>query len=498
MGAEHSSSTALSASEYTVPARGNVDFSYNTNNEESISPVSSVFEVIHRSSGRVLHSDRLLTNQGVISYRIPPDIEGRVDARIVDTSITEEGQPKVLSKVEIMVTKPVITRPVPVDIRGVRLSLLSEPFCDCSQLVAIARDGGIQSGDFLEFHNSKGRVGWHWCQGKTQIDFGVCASVQDEQITVRYREEGGIFSSGSLIAEMHYTLRNPVQELKVSSSRPTIQEAVQVSYKMFRTPTNCMIVGRYHGVRIFTHAVSSLEGQCTVSMPRLPGEMEVVCIADNRGDNKLASEKLTVSDPNTASKVSISLRGYAPDHRILSLRPNQRFDVQSSGVLLNAMDEVVVIEAQSLFDQPTHTSLTMARQQKTVGEHGVCSLTITNEGIYHVCLALVHDRALLLGDWCSVVVSNRVGANIHPIPTEPISSLPFIPVAEPSNTNEEVRPPAGFVCAICLDKTVSMKFDPCKHVCTCEGCCQLVALEGRRLCPICKKGIDSWEKVFIA
>lgn len=476
-----------------------MDFNYNVNNEEYLSPASLLFEVIHRSSGRVLLSDRLLSNRGVISYRFPPDIEGQVDARIVDTSITEEGHPKVLSKVEITVTRPVIRRPVPVDTRGVRLSLLSEPFCDCSQLVAISRDGGIKSGDFLEFHNSKGRVGWHWCQGKTQIDFGVCASVQDEQITVRYKEEGGIFSSGSLIAEMQYTLRNPVQELVVSSSRPTIQEAVQVSYKMFRTPTNCMIVGRYHGVRIFTHAVSSLEGQCIVTMPRLPGEMDIVCIAGNSGDNVLASQKMTVVDPQSASKVSITLRGYSPDHRILSLRPNQRFDLQSSGTLLNAMDEMVVIEAQSLFDQPTHTSLTMARQQKTIGEHGVCSFQLANEGIYHVCLALVHDRALLLGDWCSVIVSNRVGANIHPIPTEPISSLPLIPLAtEASNSSEEVRPPAGFVCSICLDKTVSMKFDPCKHVCTCEGCCQLVALEGRRLCPICKKGIDSWEKVFIA
>lgn len=496
MGAEQSSSI-LRASDYTVTARGNVGFSYNMSDGELSFPESAFLEVIHNSSGRLLFTDRLLSPRGSISYRIPPEIEGQLTVRIVDTSIVEDGRSKVLSRIEILVTPPVIRNPTPVETRGVRLSLVSEPFCDFPQIVAINRDGGVRSGDFLEFHNSKERLEWHWCQGKTQIDFGVLASLQDEQITVKYKEEGGIFSSGTLVAEMKYTLRNPVQELKVSPSRPVIQEPVQVSYKLFHTPVNCMIIGRYHGVRIFAHAVPSREGQCTIAMPRLPGQMEIVCIAGNSGDKSLAIEKLTVADPNQASKVSIALRGYAPDHRILSVRPNQRFDVQCSGGLLNAMDEVVIIEAHSLFDKPTHTSLTMARQQKTIGDHGVCSFQIINEGIYHVCLAMVHDRALLLGDWCSVIVSDRVGADIHPVPTEPITSRPVIPLPPPSDSNEDVRPPAGFVCAICLDKTVSMKFDPCKHVCTCEGCCQLVALEGRRLCPICKKGIESWEKVYI-
>jgi hypothetical protein len=347
-------------------------------------------------------------------------------------------------------------------------------------------------------------VTWYWCQGKHEIDFGIRTSLHDELITIKYFEEGGTFHSGTLLAEMKYTLRNPVEDISVSAHKIEIQETVQVRYKMAKIPTNCMIVGRCHGVRMFTHYVAHMEGECVIAMPRLPGIFEIACLATQQGENELALEKVTVTDQFHRSAVSLQFRGYATDHRILTIRPDQRFDLQFTGELLNAMDEVIVVEAKKLFEAPSHASLSFALQQKQIGEYGVCSLQIAKEGIYHICLALVHEHVMLLGDWCSVIVSNRVGSNTHPVPTEPIPTMPLIPMPLPINDgsmqpgSSGSPPSAGFICAICLDKTVCMKFDPCKHVCTCEGCCQLIMSHGIHACPLCKKTVTAFEKVFLA
>ena len=38
-------------------------------------------------------------------------------------------------------------------------------------------------------------------------------------------------------------------------------------------------------------------GECTVQCPRLPGDCEVACIATEDGSTTIASEKITIVDP---------------------------------------------------------------------------------------------------------------------------------------------------------------------------------------------------------
>ncbi len=488
----------FSVSRHTVTSGECVDIQYNTRKETDFLPNTTFLEVVTDSyAEEILYSEELISPKKTISFRLP-HIQGQVIARIIDTTVLEDnGKPKILCIARITVTKPVIIPPIPVDMRGVKLSLRGIPFCDNPQIIDISREGGVRSHDYIEFHNSTGRVTWNWCEGKTHIDFGIRTSLQDEQVTIKFYEEGRTFSAGVMLAEMKYTLRNPVQEMRLSAQRLEIQDTLTVSYKMEHMPTNCMLIGRCHGVRIFIYSVSLMEGTCDIPMPRLPGIFEVACIATQQGENELAVHKMTVTDQYHRASVTLNVRGYAKDHRIITLRPGQRFDVQATGTLLNAADEVVIVEAKNLFQPPSHTSLAFALQQKEIGEYGMCSLQVAKEGMYHVCLALVHDRAMLLGDWCTVIVSDRVGVNSHPVPIEPIPSVPLLSM--PVETERcDVPPSAGFICAICLDKTVCMKFDPCKHVCTCEGCCQLIASRGIHACPICKQEVKSWEKVFLA
>ena len=487
------SAIQLSVSKSSVDAGEYVTFAYRSNIDQDFPPNSIYLEVMSPYRETLLKKELKDANDS-ISFRVP-QLTGTLTARIVDTTILEDGEAKIHSTVTFRVNKTVID-PAPVKVRGVQLSLRSPPFCDSPQIIDIARDGGVRSHDYLEFHTQSGRVNWYWCEGKTFIDFGIQTSLQDEQITIKYFEEGRTFTVGTLVAEMQYTLRNPIEELRMSSSKLEIQEQLQLTYRMAHVPNNCMIVGRFLGVRIFTHAVS-MEGECTITMPRLPGEFEIACIATPQGERQLAVRKVTVTDRQNRSRVSLNLRGYAKDHRLLSIRPNQRFDVEASGLLLTAADQVVLVKASSLFEPPTHTSLAFAIQEKSLGERGVCSFELATEGMYHICLGLAHDRVNLLGDWCSVVVSNRVGTNLHAVPTEPIPSLPVLPLPAPSTASEH-PPTAGFICAICLDKTVCMKFDPCRHVCTCEDCCQLILSQGIRSCPMCKKEVKSWEKIFLA
>ncbi len=52
-------------------------------------------------------------------------------------------------------------------------------------------------------------------------------------------------------------------------------------------------------------------------------------------------------------------------------------------------------------------------------------------------------------------------------------------------------------CAVCPAVPKSCMPLPCRHVCACEGCAAALAAQPGALCPLCREGITSWEKVFL-
>lgn len=51
-------------------------------------------------------------------------------------------------------------------------------------------------------------------------------------------------------------------------------------------------------------------------------------------------------------------------------------------------------------------------------------------------------------------------------------------------------------CSICLDQDASTVFQPCGHLCACEGCAMMV-YEAQGKCPICRADILSLNRIYI-
>ena len=60
----------------------------------------------------------------------------------------------------------------------------------------------------------------------------------------------------------------------------------------------------------------------------------------------------------------------------------------------------------------------------------------------------------------------------------------------------ENKPPQG-QCSVCRDVIAEVVIDPCRHVCICRGCADII-LETDRKCPICRGGINTIENVYLS
>eukprot|EP01040_Poterioochromonas_malhamensis_P013648 gene13648-15038_t len=403
----------------------------------------------------------------------------------------------------------VIVPPMVVNRNGVRLSLRSEPFCHCTQTIDFARDGGVQSGDYIEYYVNGSRVAWEWCINKAFINFGLHTSQKHQEIKVKYLTSGTIFSSGSLVAEMEYTLRNPVSSFQISPESVNIQENITVRYTFDPVPQFCRVVAKFENIQVSSHVISSPIGECIIQSPRIPGILEISCVTATH--DKLTSKTVVVGDSFNRSHVFISFTGHPYNNRILTIRPGQRFEVFTKGVVLNQRDEVVVVKASvpnnssQLFEKPSNVELEIAIRVTRI-DTGPVSFQLTEEGIYHVCLALTYEQHRLLGDWCTVIVSERAGSINVPLLEHQKSNESTAHANTSSEFLKEMKKDhshssPSFICCICQDKTVTMKFSPCNHVCTCQQCCEAIFSEEYqrrgKTCPICQQRVDGREKVFL-
>lgn len=97
--------------------------------------------------------------------------------------------------------------------------------------------------------------------------------------------------------------------------------------------------------------------------------------------------------------------------------------------------------------------------------------------------------------------------SLRPSSQPPARSTPR-PSASASNTSTTTAPstpPIGSfdagVCVICFDEKRDVVFKPCGHIVTCHSCAGQLRSSGRpfcKRCPICKREIDEFFKIFVA
>ena len=107
-------------------------------------------------------------------------------------------------------------------------------------------------------------------------------------VKVMYFRGGGSFTSGTVIAELIYSLQNPVKSFDVPS---TIEVGVALSIRcrMLTIPKSCRVIIRFDGIRILSRNITSLENEFAINEGtlRLNGEYEVAIIATEGGDTVL-------------------------------------------------------------------------------------------------------------------------------------------------------------------------------------------------------------------
>jgi hypothetical protein len=327
-----------------------------------------------------------------------------------------------------------------------------------------------------------------------------------------------------VVVEMSYTLENPLSKFVVSQRDIEVGRSLVVSYKSECNVTDCCIILKRNGLRLSTYSPETTEGQYSIQVPRLPGHCEIVFIArisfrdrNSTGDIVLGSKMINVTDEQHLSETKLWFDGYPPDRKILTVPNNLPIQVNVSGSLLCPTDCVVVLPASGadcFLSPPSQASLQFPFESHAIGSGGSIWLEPHSEGAFYICLALEHDsHAKLLGTWITLIASDRVGCSVLHTNEGTARTVPgalqtqILPSNPPPLTTHPTlipipTPTARFTCVICCDLPVSIKYDPCKHVCVCESCNNLLSSDTRRgiqlSCPICRTNITTWEKVFIS
>lgn len=159
----------------------------------------------------------------------------------------------------------------------------------------------------------------------------------------------------------------------------------------------------------------------------------------------------------------------------------------SQRCLTKRLDEVLIVQArgktEDIFVKPQSSSLQTPLRSYCLGESGKVTFQLQYEGVYHICLGLIHNQVRLPGDYCTLIVSNQ--------------SNPFDrPLLEPPASSEMKETSLRYLCMVCKANHFCMRFKPCQHIVTCEQCSSsLEMVNNTCICPICHNKIESSDKV---
>eukprot|EP00758_Cryptobia_borreli_P009407 Tbor_TRINITY_DN5477_c0_g6::TRINITY_DN5477_c0_g6_i1::g.25434::m.25434 len=371
-------------------------------------------------------------------------------------------------------------------------------------------------------------------------------------VTLKVYEDSFLYrlGKGREVYQNKIEIRNPLNHVSVSLDNN--QRRIEIFYQFGcggAVPQNgffTLLTG--DGIRISTHRLPSnfIEGTVSFQMPRVGGTYEVRCLYDNEGTALLYRSELLIV-PNPANIQFCLMKpicnGGSEGCQVLVVCPGQYFSISLSGETVNSTNKDIVLvipfplsSLNEIDSQPSQKRINI--MMRSGEDNDRCYVTdlprkrfsISEIGIYLVCLILDHDGCNLLGTTSLLIVTSRIGngdailgsALGIPVGRLPLENLTSSAVAtctagdaEPSEKSpvalipKEFTPPTAFVkkpmetnvgdfftCCICYDKSVTMLLQPCNHVCLCEDCANL--LTSTASCPLCREEIKSKSKVFFS
>ena len=415
------------------------------------------------------------------------------------------------------------------------LRLLSQPYVGLPITIQFTRDGGVRRYDYVSLSYGNERLKWEWCHGKTEIRF---PSRGLGTYSVTYFDDGGYLLPGTQIKNYKFELLNPV----ISAGTTDRAEAGDVVWVTTELHVACPVLTltlRAGNVRIASVPLNTSSRRCETQLvcPRVPGEYWGVVVG---GNVELHQFRLCVHHPRRCldSLFTLGLSYDEPSavslQRALLVSPNQTFFTTVSGSFLHSHEDIIIItKASHLQDVPKLNDLPFGRKEPLGAPAAPLSVQI--EGLYHVVLGAKHNGVFLIGAWALLVVTSlttpersaaRAGGQqrSHSSPGPALVTPPpaaasslMTPERSAARAGGQQRshssprpalvtpPPAAassysgeFMCVVCQDRHFQIKLDPCKHVCLCEMCWKHAQGRNLRQCPLCRRNIESSERIYFA
>lgn len=378
------------------------------------------------------------------------------------------------------------------------LCRVSQPYVGLPITIQFSRIGGVRRYDYVFLSYGNERLKWEWCYEKTEITF---PSRGLGTYSVTYFENGGYILPGTQIKALTLELRNPVISAG-TTDRAEAGDVVWATVELHAAGPALTLTLRAGNVRIASVPLNTSSRRCETQLvcPRVPGKYSGVVVC---GDVELHLFPLCVHHPSRSSNALFTLGlssdepPAVPSQRALMVSPNQTFFTTVSGSLLHTHEDVIIIiEAGHLKDVPKLNNLPFGRKEPL----GAC-LSLQKEGLYHVVLGAKHSGIFLVGAWALLVVTSlmrtepRQRSTSESAACQPSSPRPALVTPPPAAANSYG---GEFMCVVCQDRHFQIKLDPCKHVCLCEMCWKHAQDRNIRQCPLCRKKIESSERIYFA
>eukprot|EP00300_Choanocystis_sp_HF-7_P000873 c10725_g1_i1.p1 GENE.c10725_g1_i1~~c10725_g1_i1.p1 ORF type:complete len:496 (+),score=79.19 c10725_g1_i1:23-1510(+) len=422
--------------------------------------------------------------------------------------ISDQGVPITQKSVIVCARQNPTSARTPLQVvqRGVTLSVNSLKPVGCPQTIQFARQGGCQSGDYIELKAPGSKAVWDWCRNHTSGTMSLNSGSQTGQATLTYFENGGIIQQGSEIARLQFSLSNPVRSFRIRPDTRWLVAGSQAGFPLeveftpngaaLLSDVECSVVMRAHpgGIRIWSSPFTLAQSRIEVPTPRAGGQFEVAfVVSTNAGSpTTLASAWVTVQPPETSSRIWFAQGGR--DLKVLARRQGAMVEIAVEGPLVNLEDSVLVLRvnrSRNPLEAPALTDLQVPEQRVHVSESGIVRLMPLAEGLYHVCLGLKHSSAHLLADWSLLVVTSLA---THESATVPVA-IESVPRSDP--LPDSASPQSSALCVACMDRQISIKLEPCCHACLCGECADRLQEAGHRRCPICRNPVVGTQRIFL-
>lgn len=339
---------------------------------------------------------------------------------------------------------------------------------------------------------------------------------------------GGYISKGVFRCYKVVSVINPLREMKAEKRGAQLMCTLSVVHRTLRS---AVVTVKYDGFRVHSAKLDiptdGLHDQSFCLLrPRINGTYQISFLYGATEGCALGKKVVLITD---ADKCKIVMHDKAPGMitKALSVSPGDSITLRYGPVqhLNRSLRLSASLKGDAVAFLPTESNGTISLSALQTANKAIIAVTSrendedgvlvvqapTSIGLFAVVLCLQHENGVYLpGDQCLLFVtplaqSSVLAINPWSVPLDdvlpPLNNDSAGPSSEAFQHFEEpvLTSIAGAVCCVCQDREVNIKLDPCKHVVLCEKCAtELQNLPQTFCCPICRKAVQSQEKVFLS